>query len=244
MGFIKKLNDTTKCCDLAECYKKQLNNNYVFCYSYNHKSIPFVNDETKYIIVGTFTPPVATTNDDRSEKNEQKMNNCYFYWSKSPKQITYKLLDYALDPQYKLENAKNNNDVQSIKNILSEYGIAFLDVIECAIAPNDNTDDDEILNYCLDLNTFEYIFDKYPNIQYLPNSKNALEALKKIKKEIKKEIKIKVINFGDRRELPFFQNPRCARYGENKTLDLLKRQYKDALTEGEPSTDEYTFELI
>ena len=136
------------------------------------------DDETRILIVGTYTPFLG-----------RKAG--YFYCSEKNK--LFSIIDCCLKPIDGLSLVDAKNDllknpmckakICKIKEILRKRKIAFLDVIEEAISPDNDPSDDAILKYVLDNESFKEIkFNK--NLHIIANSKNALEALKLIDKDI------------------------------------------------------------
>lgn len=148
----------------------QLLNNYELTRSFNNESI--VNKNTKLIIVGTFTPP-------------EGRKNGYFY--SAGKNGVYKLLDnYFASKNSKfvelkkdLINEKSNKTlcVKNIKNELQKFNIAFLDVIDFAIAPTQSCKDDDIKVFNLDYNSFKKKLDNMSDFNFVCTSKNAVMGL-------------------------------------------------------------------
>lgn len=145
-------------------------NEYEEVPSFNENSLKLIeNNDIKYLIVGTLTPP---------EGRENK----YFYTSSKNKMFEY--IDIAFsDNNFSLTNLKNSKKIEDIEKILIERKIAFLDVIEKAIASKTSSSDDDIISYVLDYKAFEEI-KKYPNIKIAVNSKNAQVAFEVIREKL------------------------------------------------------------
>jgi len=167
--FKKNLNEFYK--NKQEDVKKycEVNSkNYNISFNFNH---PEIDEITKVIIVGTFTP-----------KNGR--DNGYFYSSK--RNEMYKILDNFF---YEVRNIKtkfseikneivnspkNINKINELKNELKKYNIALLDVIDLAVSPDDSASDDDIEMFNLDYDTFN----KYSRTKavFICNSRNAESA--------------------------------------------------------------------
>ena len=101
---------------------------------YNEEST--LSEDTKLVIVGTLTPP----------------NTQYFYCS--PSNRIYGYIDEAAKKCGKfkksLKDLKQNKDsVETIKSILKEFKIAFLDVMGKAIRKEVSSKDSDIEFFCL-----------------------------------------------------------------------------------------------
>lgn len=138
--------------------KKRLENNalkncpkgYKIGESFN-KETTYDKDNTKLIIVGTFTPFKG-----------QEVG--YFYTS--VRNNIYRYIDLSFNDGYSLVQLKSdliNNPkdkekiLDEIKIVLRERKIAFLDVVKEAIYSLNNSRDDSILEYVLDRETFKEI---------------------------------------------------------------------------------------
>lgn len=153
--------------------------NYEYCKSFNHLSMNLIrnkDNDIRYLIVGTLTPP-------------EGRNNGYFYTSSKNKMFRY--IDLSFSDGLYLEKQKNNP--AEIENILSKRHVAFIDVINEAIVSKVSSRDDDILSYTLDYKSFEEIFSMNPNIKIAVNSKNAEAGFKQICNELKKHIKYELI---------------------------------------------------
>lgn len=150
-------------------YSNKNNKKFSNSFNYNH---PEINEDTKVIIVGTFTP-----------KNGR--DNGYFYSSK--RNEMYKILDTFFNEVKNIKtnfseiknqivlSPKNENKINELKLQLKKYNIALLDVIDLAVSPDDSASDDDIEMFNLDYNTFK----KYNNSKavFICNSRNAESAL-------------------------------------------------------------------
>ena len=137
-----------------------------------------VTNTTKVVIVGTITSPQGRgTNKD-------------FYYM-SPYNPMYRIIDAYFNPIGKSSNfvaKKKMGDITAIINELNEKGIAFLDVIESCSNPKNSSLDNDLEDIKLDYEAFKGINE---NIVMLANSKNAYQALLRIKEKngFKNEIK-------------------------------------------------------
>ena len=152
--------------------------------SYNQEST--LSDNTKLVIVGTLTPP----------------NTKYFYCSYQNRIYGYidaalekldligdkKLKDLKIGLSYYQSKRKTieilqkedeiNKRVQNIKKILSNNGIAFLDVIDKAIRRINTSLDKDIEYYTLATEDFEKL--KESGITIIANSRDAEKCAKKM----------------------------------------------------------------
>ncbi len=151
--------------------------NYEYCKSFNELSMKLIrNNDIRYLIVGTLTPPKGR-------------KNGYFYTALKNKMFRY--IDLTFDDGMKLEEQKLN--IKEIEAILCERHVAFIDVINEAIVSKVSSRDDDILSYTLDYDRFEEIFSKNQEIKIAVNSKNAEAGFKQICNELKKDIKYELI---------------------------------------------------
>lgn len=147
--------------------------NFELCSSFNAKNA--ITSKTKVIIVGTLTPPAGR-------------KNGYFY--SAPKNCVYKLLDNFFKiknnntnfVQYKENlinaiNAQKGIYIKQIKNELKNNSIAFLDIIDTAIASTTSYKDDEIAIFNLDYNSFKNVLNRQQDIVFLCTSKKAVYGL-------------------------------------------------------------------
>ncbi len=146
-------------------------------YSFN-KDYHLINSTTKVIIVGTITSPQG-----------RGINKDFYYMS--PYNPMYRIIDAYFKSTNRTSNFVNNKKIGNIKEIINELkekGIAFIDVIESCSNPNNSSLDNDLINIKLDYESFKDINEK---IVMLANSKNAYEALLKIKEHnhLKNEIK-------------------------------------------------------
>lgn len=134
--------------------------------------------DSKYIIVGTLTPP--------------KGRNAGFFYS-APKNHMFEFIDNAFksrDPYslVDLKNALNNpNRARSKQDIINDImyvmrvrEICFIDVVDEAIASSSKYQDEYISRYSLDSNSFSNINIHNPNIKIVANSNNAKVRLDEI----------------------------------------------------------------
>lgn len=143
-------------------------NDFEWCRSFNYNHA--IDSNTKLIIVGTLTP-----HDGRK--------NGYFYSADG--NGVYGLLDEYFAGKSNFLNLKNkliasSNKAQCIDDIINElkkFNIAFLDVIDCAIASTTSPDDDEILYFNLDFDSFKNLLDTLSDFNFVCTSKNAVEGL-------------------------------------------------------------------
>ena len=146
-------------------------------YSFN-KDYRLVDSTTKVIIVGTITSPQG-----------RGLNKNFYYMS--PYNPMYRIIDAYYKSTNRTSNFVNNKKVGNIKaiiNELKEKGIAFIDVIESCSNPHNSSLDNDLEDIKLDYESFKDINEK---IVMLANSKNAYQALLKIKEHnhLKNEIK-------------------------------------------------------
>lgn len=157
----------------TEIKKSKVTAGYELCQSFNRKSA--VNNDTKMIIVGTLTPP-----DGRK--------NGYFY--SAPKNRVYNLLDNYFENQDRRcnlsdlkkeliskETSGKTSIVNQIINELQNHNIAFLDVIDFAIASKNSSKDDDILDFNLDYNTFQNVLSTSSDLKFVCTSQNAAMGL-------------------------------------------------------------------
>lgn len=150
---------------------------YEYCESFNKLSMKLIrNNDIRYLIVGTLTPPKGR-------------KNGYFYTASKNKMFRY--IDLSFSDGLYLEQQKNNPAV--IEKILRKRHVAFFDVVSEAIVLKGSSRDDDILSYTLDYNRFKAIFLKNPNIKIAVNSKNAEAGFKQICNELKIHIKYELI---------------------------------------------------
>ena len=146
-------------------------------YSFNN-DYHLVSDTTKVIIVGTITSPQG-----------RGLNKDFYYMS--PYNPMYRIIDAYFKCIGKTSNfvaSKKAGNVKAIVNELKEKGIAFIDVIESCYNPKNSSLDSDLEDIKLDYKAFKGIDE---NIVMLANSKNAYQALIKIKEHnhLKNEIK-------------------------------------------------------
>lgn len=138
------------------------------CRSFNNN--PTIDSNTKLIIVGTLTPP-------------EGRKNGYFYSADG--NGVYGLLDNYFAGKSNFLNLKNKliassnkaQCVEDIKNELKKFNIAFLDVIDCAIASTTSPNDNEILYFNLDFGSFKNVLETLADFNFVCTSKNAVEGL-------------------------------------------------------------------
>lgn len=147
-------------------------NNYERVDSFNNESN--IDKNTKYVIVGTLTPP-------------EGRKRGFFYTSSNNK--VFGLIDEYIikcDPNEDslvvrkniLKNSNNQKEIiNEIKTILNNYKIAFLDVIKSAIVTKDSSSDNDIHLFSLDYKAFEDINE---NVIFICTSKKAKICLEKI----------------------------------------------------------------
>ena len=146
-------------------------------HSFN-KDYHLVVPSTKVIIVGTITSPKG-----------RGVNKDFYYMS--PYNPMYRIIDTYFENMGKSSNfvaSKKAGNIKAIINELKEKGIAFLDVIESCSNPKNSSLDNDLEDIKLDYDAFKDINE---NIVMLANSKNAYQALVKIKEHnhFKNEIK-------------------------------------------------------
>lgn len=156
---------------------------YKWVPSFNsHPKNNYLNENIKYIVVGTLTPF-----DGRE--------NGYFYAAKNNSQI--KMIDYAfenkkLQEKYELlsNNKKNCDVIDEIISILNDRKIAFLDVIKEGFSPNQIgcAKDELIYPFILDKESFRKLIQKNKNVNFICNSRFSEEALVTILSSIKKDM--------------------------------------------------------
>ena len=138
-------------------------------YSFN-KDYRLVNKTTKVIIVGTITSPQG-----------RGVNKDFYYMS--PYNPMYRIIDVYYKSIGKPSNFvinKKVGDIPAIINELNEKGIAFIDVIESCSNPKNSSLDNDLEDIKLDYEAFKGIDE---SIVMLANSKNAHEALLRIKEK-------------------------------------------------------------
>ena len=134
-------------------------------YSFN-RDYRLVNETTKVIIVGTITSPQG--------RGDNK--NFYYMSSYNP---MYRILDAYFKTTNFVKNKKEGNINKLIEELKSN-GIAFLDVIDSCSNPNNSSLDNDLEDIKLDYEAFKGINE---NIVMLANSKNAYQALLRIKEK-------------------------------------------------------------
>ena len=145
--------------------------------SFNHLIQQLIGN-SKYIIVGTLTPP--------------KGRNAGFFYS-APKNHMFEFIDNAfkLRDQYSLVALKKDlNDpnctrpkqdiIDDIKDVMRKRKICFIDVVDKAIASDSKYQDEYISRYSLDYKSFRKINIHNPNIKIVANSNNAKVRLDEI----------------------------------------------------------------
>ena len=142
-------------------------------HSFN-KDYHLINGTTKVIIVGTITSPQG-----RGLKKD-------FYYM-SPYNPMYRIIDNYFKSS-NLVKYKKEGDIPSIIKELNKLGIAFIDVIDSCNNPKSSSSDDDLIDIKLDYEAFKDIDE---NVVMLANSKNAYNALLKIREhnQLKNEIK-------------------------------------------------------
>ena len=138
-------------------------------HSFN-KDYHLVNKATKVIIVGTITSPQG-----------RGINKDFYYMS--PYNPMYRIIDAYFNSIGKPSNFVSNKKVGNIKAIideLDEKGIAFIDVIESCSNPKNSSLDNDLEDIKLDYEAFK---DINKNVVMLANSKNAYQALLRIKEK-------------------------------------------------------------
>lgn len=138
-----------------------------------------VTPKTKLIIVGTITP-------------KKGMENGYFYTA--PRNKIYGYIDGTIKTNLKelkksLQQTTSYEEKQKIitqiKNTLKENNIAFLDIMKFAIRKLGSPYDNDIKNYCLDIESFRNI----PNsVYFICNSRLAEQGYLEICKNLGREI--------------------------------------------------------
>ena len=138
-------------------------------HSFN-KECRLVNNTTKVIIVGTITSPKG-----------RGINKDFYYMS--PFNPMYRIIDAYFKSIGITSNFVLNKKAGNIKAIISELkekGIAFLDVVESCSNPKNSSLDNDLEDIKLDYDSFKDINE---NIVMIANSKNAYQALLRIKEE-------------------------------------------------------------
>lgn len=146
-------------------------------HSFN-KDYHLVSKTTKVIIVGTITSPQG-----------RGVNKDFYYMS--PYNPMYRIIDAyfkSMNIASNFVNSKKMGNIPVIIEELNEKGIAFIDVIESCHNPKKSSLDNDLEDIKLDYEAFKGIDE---NIVMFANSKNAYEALIKIKEHnhLKNEIK-------------------------------------------------------
>ena len=132
-------------------------------HSFN-KDYHLVTPNTKVIIVGTITSPQG-----------RGLNKDFYYMS--PYNPMYRIIDNYFKSSNLVKYKKEGN-IPSIIKELNNLRIAFLDVIDSCNNPKNSSLDDNLEDIKLDYEAFKNIDE---NIVMLANSKNAYQALLKIK---------------------------------------------------------------
>ena len=167
--------------------------NYEYCESFNQLSMKLIkNNDIRYLIAGTLTPPKGR-------------KNGYFYMASRNKMFRY--IDLSFSDGLYLEQQKNNP--AEIEKILRKRQVAFIDVINEAIVSKVSSRDDDILSYTLDYKSFEEIFSMNPNIKIAVNSKNAEAGFKQICNGLKKHVKYVLIPQNIRGYYHIYKNEDC-----------------------------------
>lgn len=167
--------------------------NYEYCESFNQLSMKLIkNNDIRYLIAGTLTPPKGR-------------KNGYFYTASRNKMFRY--IDLSFSDGLYLEQQKNNP--AEIEKILRKRQVAFIDVINEAIVSKVSSRDDDILSYTLDYKSFEEIFSMNPNIKIAVNSKNAEAGFKQICNGLKKHVKYVLIPQNIRGYYHIYKNEDC-----------------------------------
>ena len=138
-------------------------------HSFN-KDYHLVGSTTKVIIVGTITSPQG-----------RGINKDFYYMS--PYNPMYRIIDACFKSIGKPSNLINNKkagNIAAIINELNEKGIAFIDVVESCANPKNSSSDNDLEDVKLDYEAFKGI-DK--NVVMIANSKNAYQALLRIKEK-------------------------------------------------------------
>ena len=138
-------------------------------HSFN-KNYRLVNNTTKVIIVGTITSP------------QGRGSNKDFYYM-SPFNPMYRIIDTyfkSIDITSNFVLNKKAGNIKAIINELNEKGIAFIDVVESCFNPKNSSLDNDLEDIKLDYEAFKSINE---NIVMLANSKNAYNALLRIKEK-------------------------------------------------------------
>lgn len=135
-----------------------------------NKDYRLVGPTTKVIIVGTITSPQG-----------RGINKGFYYMS--PYNPMYRIIDNYYKsinkPSSFVINKKEGN-IKAIINELNEKGIAFIDVVESCSNPKNSSLDNDLEDIKLDYEAFKSINE---NIVMLANSKNAYQALLRIKEK-------------------------------------------------------------
>ena len=136
-------------------------------HSFN-KDYHLVGKTTKVIIVGTITSPQG-----------RGINKDFYYMS--PYNPMYRIIDAYFKSKGKPSNFVNNKkagNTTAIIDELNEKGIAFLDVVESCSNPKNSSLDNDLEDIKLDYESFKGIDE---NVVMIANSKNAYQALLRIK---------------------------------------------------------------
>ena len=138
-------------------------------HSFN-KDYRLVDKTTKVVIVGTITSPQG-----------RGINKDFYYMS--PYNPMYRIIDAYFKSIGKPSNFVNNKKAGNITAIIDELnakGIAFIDVIESCANPKSSSLDNDLEDIKLDYESFKGIDE---NVVMIANSKNAYEALLRIKEK-------------------------------------------------------------
>ena len=179
---------------------------YVPVDSFNEDST--LNKDTKYLIVGTLTPP----------KGRGENNKGYFYCSPSNKMYSYVGLGLE-DVKNEFNKNWDSKLKEKITNTLRNNHIAFLDVVEKAYAKKDSSRDDDIIVYKLDTEKFKDIL-KCSNLKIAANSINAYEMLLVILEEIRVKHDVEIIP----QQVRGYKNSKRLKFECNSKEDL-KREW-------------------
>lgn len=168
---------------------------YEYCKSFNELSMDLIrNNDIRYLIVGTLTPP-------------EGRRNGYFYTASKNKMFRYIDLSFKGKDDKKLEKQKLNT--KEIEAILCKRHVAFFDVVNEAIVLKGSSRDDDILSYTLDYDRFKEILSKNQKIKIAVNSKNAEAGFKQICNELKIHIKYELIPQNLRGNYHIYKNEAC-----------------------------------
>ena len=153
----------------VENYAKSNNKTNLLDRSFNSETVANIN--TKVVIVGTYTPKSGRTNG--------------YYYTSSRRNYMYKIIDNYFElngelidkKEYLINHPGDKNTIDDIKTIFIRLNIAFIDVIDYAVSPDDDASDDAIEFFSLDRNIFNKV---NKDAVFICNSKKSKHAFEKM----------------------------------------------------------------